>query len=126
MFVMLCYVILTCGSPGHTFTDLQLEEVVWLMQHLICTLKYLPHCPARYHRVCEANDQLAAELREAHEVLYELQVAASMATPALERQGTRALLQEQQQVGLDSSGSSDHMNYALKRISDVRSGNAKL
>jgi hypothetical protein len=74
-------------------------------------------CPARYQRVCQANDQLANELQDAHEVLYELQMAASRATPAVEQEGTRALLLEQQQVGGASHTKAVYLKLLLVSVS---------
>jgi hypothetical protein len=46
---------------------------------------------SRYRQLCHANDQLAGQLREAHEVLYDLQ-ATVQATPAHKRHEQQHLL----------------------------------
>lgn len=82
--------VMHCRGIASGHTCMYSWQAPVCLRKLLLSLSALASC-CRYHHLASANEQLASQLKEAHEALYDLQ-AAVQATPPAKRQQQRQLM----------------------------------
>lgn len=75
------------------------SPLTWLCDPVFCAASACPL--SRYHQLASTNEQLASQLKEAHEALYDVQAAVQATPPAKrrEQQHLLARVADAEQVG---------------------------